>query len=315
MNSVLVERSLLRGPVSRRLLRVLGVAAGLLIALHPVRADDPQREGAPSSGVASVPGGDIFGFTASTDVGKVGDHGAGVEMDGAFGARNIRYNVLRQKFYYERVIAPDTSLGLSVFTALHSIGRLPGEPPNRTFAHFDGFGFELAHRLFERSAGNPFAFKVAIEPRWARLSRNARHTSAFGAELKLIADAAVVPDKLFWAGNLVFGFARERDIILKSKYENSSILKVSNALTWQFSERLFAGVEVAYIAAFEGFYHRLAGQAVFAGPTLYWKFAKNASLNVTIAPQIAGRVRGVPQRLDLDNFERVISRAKLSVEF
>ncbi|MGE3644928.1 MAG: hypothetical protein AB7F96_13850 [Beijerinckiaceae bacterium] len=293
---------------------ILAIAAGLVLA-PPAFAADPAQEQKADTAIAEVPGGDIFGFTSGTDVGKVGDHGGGIEFDGSYGARGGSLKVLSQKYFYERVIAPNTTLGLGVFTAWHSVRNVPAEPINRSDFQFDGLSFEIGHRLIERSATNPFAVKIALEPRWARLTGGGRHTNAYGGELKFFVDAAVVPGKLYWAGNLVFDYGVERDPEMKTKYSRGSGLKLSNALSWQFSEALFAGVEVTWLAAFDGFYGKYAGQAVFAGPTLYWKFAKNASLNLTVAPQLAGRAKGVPMTLDLDNFERAVSRVKLAVDF
>ncbi|MCC2096695.1 MAG: hypothetical protein KDJ29_07370, partial [Hyphomicrobiales bacterium] len=129
-----------------------------------------QSSGPAPAAVADVPGGSIFGFTSGADVGKVGDHGAGIELDGSFGSRGGSLKVLTQKYSYERVIAPNTSLEIGVFTAWHSVRNVPAEPINRNAFQFDGIGFELAHRLVERSAGNPFSVKIGIEPRWARLT-------------------------------------------------------------------------------------------------------------------------------------------------
>lgn len=149
----------------------------------------------------------------------------------------------------------------------------------------------------------------------ARLNGGGRHADSFGAELKFITDAVVIPDKLFWAANLVLDLGTERDPVLKSKYSTGSGVKVSSALTWQFSPRVFAGVEATYLHAFDKFFARRAGHALFAGPTLFIKLSENASFNATVAPQIAGRAVGVGRTLDLDNYERLMSRVKLSVDF
>ena len=291
--------------------RVVHLATGLALAGAVALA----AGAAAAANVPQVPGGDIFGFSASADAGKPGDHGGGIEFDGAIGKRFGHYRVFGQKYFYERVIAPQTSLGIGVFTAWHSIRNLPAEPINRDSVQFDGASFELARRFVERSAGNPFSFKIAIEPRWARLTGGGRHTNAFGAELKLVFDAVIIPGMLYWAGNIVLAAARERDPEVHSQYSTGSQVKVSNALTYQFSERVFTGAELTYLRAYSKFFAQSNGQAWFLGPTLFVKIHDKASLNVTIALQIAGRARGTPMHLDLDNFTRMISRVKLAVEF
>ena len=139
-------------------MRAVIIAPALAVGL--AQAAEPGAPGSQPS-FPEVAGGDIFGFTAPTDTGDPGAHGAGFELDGAFGKRGGRYNVLTQKWAYERVIAENWSLGLAMFTAFHSLRNVPGML-NRSAFGFDGLGFEIGHRLIERSATNPFAFKIAI---------------------------------------------------------------------------------------------------------------------------------------------------------
>jgi hypothetical protein len=47
-----------------------------------------------------VPGGDIFGFTSGTDVGKVGDRGIALENSGAYGIGDGRWRGLSQKLEF-----------------------------------------------------------------------------------------------------------------------------------------------------------------------------------------------------------------------
>lgn len=264
---------------------------------------------------ADVPGGDIFGFTGAAGVGEVGDHGVGFELDGAFGKGRGQYRMLTQKYAYERVIAPNTSAAIAFFTVYHSIDRRSRRRGDTHAFQFDGMGFEIAHRLVERSATNPFSFKIALEPRWARINGGGRHAESWGAELKFIADAVVIPGKLFWAGNIVLDVGAEEEIGRRHRHATGAGVKISSALTWQFSPRVFAGVEATYLHAFEKIFARRGGHAVFAGPTLFVKLSDKASLNATIAPQIAGRAVGMRGRFDLDNYERLISRVKLTVDF
>lgn len=296
----------------KHILRIAVIAPLLTVSI--ANAAEPNGAGAKPS-FPEVAGGDIFGFTAPTDTGEPGAHGAGFELDGAFGKRGGRYNVLTQKWAYERVIAENWSMGFAMFTAFHSLRNVPGML-NRSAFGFDGLGFEIGHRLIERSATNPFAFKIAIEPRWARLDDGGRHGNAFGAELKFITDAVVIPDRLYWAMNVVLGTETAQDPVTR-RYSPSSEIKVSNALAMQISKTLLVGLEATYLASFDGgTFNRYNGHAVFLGPTLFWKVSDKVSFNATIAPQIAGRASATPGlRYDLDNYTRLMTRFKLSVEF
>ena len=294
------------------------MAPGLVLAgLFAIPAIADNGDDKPKPAFPQVAGGDIFGFTAPTDIGSPGDHGGSIEVDGNLGKRDGRYQNFTQKYGYERVFAENWSLGVAFFTAWHGVRNVTVAPINRSMFQFDGASFEIGHRLIERSATNPFAFKIALEPRWARLDDGGRHSEAFGAELKFITDAVIVPEKLYWAGNLVLAYDNARNPEIKSKWQPSSEVKVSQALTIQVAETFLIGAEATYLAAFDGgAFNKFTGHAVFLGPTIYWKIADKVSLNATVAPQIAGRNIATPgQKMDLDNYTRMMTRFKLSVEF
>lgn len=300
----------------KTVLRAAVIAPALFTLAHVtlVHAAEPNGAGAKLS-FPEVASGDIFGFTAPTDMGEPSSHGGGFELDGAFGKRGGRNNVLTQKWAYGRVIAENWSMGLAMFTAFHSLRNVPGMINRSAFA-FDGLGFEIGHRLIERSATNPFAFEIAIEPRWARLDDGGRYGNSFGAQLKFITDAVVIPDRLYWGMNVVLGTETAQDPDTR-RYAPSSEVKISNALALQISRTLLVGLEATYLAAFDGgTFNRYTGHAVFLGPTVFWKVSDKVSFNATVAPQIAGRANSTPGlRYDLDNYTRLMTRFKLSVEF
>jgi hypothetical protein len=291
-------------------LKYIAALASLFLSA-PAFADDKAK------GVPQVPDGAIFGFTGTTGVGAPGDQSGSLEIDGNFGKRDGRYHNLAQKFSFEHTLAHNWSLETAFFTAWHGVRNVTSLPINRSMFQFDGAGFELAHRLIERSAGNPFALKIAVEPRWARLDDGGRRAQSFGGELKFITDAVIVPDALFWAGNLVFGYENARNPDITGKWQTSSSIKVSQALTYQLAENFMFGAEATYLASFDGpAFNTFSGQAIFLGPTVYWKVSEKVALNATIAPQIAGRNTATPgQKFDLDNQARMMTRFKLSVEF
>jgi hypothetical protein len=92
---------------------------------------------------------------------------------------------------------------------------------------------------------------------------------------------------------------------------------VSTALAYSLAEgKVFIGAEVRWLQAYENaVFGKRTEYAVFMGPTLQAKIAENVSFNVTLQPQIAGRVADVPRTLDLDPFDRALFRAKIAVGF
>jgi hypothetical protein len=176
----------------------------------------------------------------------------------------------------------------------------------------------VAHRLIARSERNPFAVTATVEPRWGRIDgEGGLRSESVGFTAKLFVDSVIVPDTLYWAGNLNWSPVWAKDPIIPDNNLLGSVALASTALSWRFAPGLFLAAEVRYFAAYARIApDHLTGQAVFAGPALLWKINDNVAVNVTWQPQIWGRSQANPDmRLDLDNFERSTFRAKHAVVF
>ncbi len=280
------------------------------ITIYPVCA--AERDHLPQ-----VPSDDIFGFTSPTDVGKPGDSGFANENDGRFGKRQGRYEALNTKYEFDRTVADDWWVAGSLFGAYYHASDVPGLS-DVNHLKFDGLSFEFEHRILDRSGSNPFAVSTSIEPRWVRIDNvTGLPSNGFGAGLKLFVDAVVLPEKLYWAANLIWWPQREQDPNNRSQWLNSSMTQVSTALTYQISEQIFVGAEVRYLSAFDtAFPDHDIGNALYVGPTMLWKINAKVAFNATFQPQVTGRSIVNPDlNLDLDNFERAQFRAKLAIGF
>jgi hypothetical protein len=303
--------------------RALQAAVAILCITSSAHAADAGavKTGTPPGAVAEapeqpdVPGGDIFGFTSGTDVGKVGDRGIAVENSGAYGISNGRWRGLSQKLEFSGTFVEDWSFAASLFGAWSSL-KNSSDFPNRTTYNFDGVSVEARYRAIERTATNPFAVTLAIEPRWSRLDGiSGLYAPAFGAEFKGQVDAPVA-DRLYWAANANFAIGRSRDPI-DLTWSNASESALSTALTYELmKDKLFFGAEIRWQHTWRtGFFGGLEGQALYAGPTVAWKPADNIMLNAVFLPQVSGQARSVSGPLDLDNFERANYRVKLAIGF
>lgn len=305
--------------------RCFGLYAAALLASTVTHAADldgggrgrasPNLQATQASEPANVPGGDIFGITSGTDVGKVGDRGIALENTGAYGISNGRWRGLSQKLELSGTFVENWSFAASAFGVWSSL-RGSTDLTNRTAYNFDGFSVEGRYRAVERSATNPLAVTLAIEPRWSRIDAiSGMYAPGYGAEFKVQVDAPVA-DRLYWAANANFATGRSRDPIDLS-WSNASDSSLSTALTYEaLKDKLFLGAEARWQQAWSsGFFGRLEGQAFYLGPTVAWKPADNIMLNAVFLPQIAGKGRGVSGPLDLDNFERANYRVKLAIGF
>jgi len=262
-----------------------------------------------------VPGGDIFGFINSSDVGNVGDKGLALENDFSYGRRDMRSRVLTHKLELSRTFAPNWTYAASLFGVLSNI-KNSADYDNRNTYNFDGMSMELRHRFIERSATNPYAVTFGIEPRWGRVDTvSGMNATNYGVEFKLQADRAL-SDKLFWAMNANFATGRARNA-LDGSWASTSDTVISNALTYAVvDDKLFMGGEARWNQAWsQGFFGKLDGQALFVGPTIAYKASESVMLNAVFLPQIAGKARGFNGPLDIDNYERANFRLKLAVGF
>jgi hypothetical protein len=296
-----------------------------VVSTYPAFAADPGSDtrsanvGQSNSGkvVLQVPGDDIFGFTSPTDVGKTGDSGFVNENDGRFGKRQGTYGALNTKYEFSRTVTDGWWMAGSLFGAYYHSEDVIGLVDVNHIA-FDGLSFEIEHRIVERSAGQPFAVSISIEPRWGRLDSVAGLPSNwYSAAFKLFVDAPIVPDRLYWAANVIWAPERGQDPNNPSQWFDSSTTLLSSALTYQISNKLFAGVEVRYLSAFNSAWlSDNIGNAFYAGPTMLWKINEKVAFNTTFQPQIAGHSTASPNlNLDLDNFERAQFRAKFAISF
>jgi hypothetical protein len=269
--------------------------------------------------VPDVPGENIFGFTDPTDVGKPGDTGISSENTGRAGKATGRYFALQSKTELSRTLAENTWGAVSFFNSYYRVRDVPDLDRNVNRGAFDGLSFEVARRIVERSATNPFAVTVSLEPRWSRLDAvTGTRVESYSAEAKLFVDAVVVPDKLFWAMNLNYAPGTQRSVDEPgAKWVDSAGTNVSTALTYAFSPTVFAGGEVRLLSSFnKALLARYAGSGLFVGPTFAWKITDKVVFNAVWTPQVLGRSEtNRDRRLDLDNFERHQFRAKLAVQF
>jgi hypothetical protein len=312
----------LTGPEMRRqrpafdLLRAIVFLAVFAIACEkPAAAADATA--ATNASTPTVPGDDIFGITSPTDLGNAGDRGFANENDGRIGKRSGLYGALNAKYEFSYTISPDWWIAASPFLAYDRTHGVPGLP-NVDRLNLDGFSVEFAHRVIARSSSNPFAVTITIEPRWGRIDPvTGWGSTSWSATPKLFVDAAIVPDKLFWAANMQVTSQTAQDPLARDRWLASSQLLLSTAMTAQISKSLFIGAEARSFTVFDrAWVAHPVGRAFYLGPTLLWKINDNVAVNVTVQPQLFGRAAANRSAtLDLDDFERAQFRLKLAATF
>lgn len=277
----------------------------------PTRAhQSPDMAAQAGHGIESE---NLFGLTLGSDIDGPGSRAAALEINGRIGARAGRYRAFGFKGEYAYGATENLSIAGSVLAGWRNSANVPGQSDLNAF-DFDGIGAELRWRFLERGP-SPIGLTLHIEPALRVTDeRTGKRGLGYAFENRLIADTALVPDKLFAAANLIYDIESFRP--KGSPVENASTIGLSGALAYQLRPGLFLGADLRYLRAYEGLAaDRYRGWAVFAGPTLFWHLADTVWLSATYAFQLAGREQGVTQAYDLGNFPRQMLKFKIGVEF
>ena len=157
---------------------------------------------------------------------------------------------------------------------------------------------------------------MIAEPHWARIDEvSGALAQKFAVEFTVAADRELIKDTLFGAVNFIYEPEWVR-IHATGEQERSSTIGASLALMAKVMPSVFLGGEVRYLRAYEGVaLNAFAGEALFAGPSVFVNVNERLSLIAVWSTQIAGRPAGTDAALDLDNFERHRVKLKAVVSF
>ncbi len=303
---------------------VFGIASGLSAA----NAHSPAAKRAPTAPSSAPhaqhapPGEDkhgiesenLFGFTLGSDTEHAGGKGVAVENVARWGKRDGRYAALGQKLEFAFGITDHISVSFGLFTDYHRVSGVTGFEDARGY-DFNGVGGEVRWRLLERGP-SPIGLTLHIEPNAQRYDElTGLRASKLGSENKLIIDAELVPERVFAAFNLLHEVEQVREKG-SEETERGSKIGAAVAASVQIAPQTFIGAELRYLRAYEGLALRtFVGDALYAGPTLFWRFAEQAWISGALNVQVAGHEVGGSDNLNLMEFEWHQVRLKVGVEF
>ncbi|MFL6180598.1 MAG: hypothetical protein ACJ74E_12260 [Actinomycetes bacterium] len=264
----------------------------------------------------------IFGFTEGADTERAGEREIEQDATGRFAKRAGSYTALQNKTEFEYGLTNDLLFAFGSFLSYHRIRNVP-ELDDRNQVNFDGLSTELKYRFLDRRTA-PFGLAISAEPEWHRFSETGgRRENSYAVELKLYADAELIPGRLFIAGNVLYEpeIAKVNEIEEETghfrRWERESTLGFSGAISAALTDTVFIGAEVRHLTKYEGsFLNKEEGHALFVGPTLSARILPNAVLQAAYSVQVSGRAKDEPDRhLDLANFERHQGRLRFVYEF
>ena len=255
----------------------------------------------------------IFGFTEGSGVGLEGEKELSSDTIARFGKRDGQYAATETKWEFEYTPNQYVQLELGPLTASHYI-RDVTDLDNRNTFRPSGFFGEFRYLLVDRPA-SPVAATISFEPVYRRVDETSGvPVQNFEFETKLQADVELIKNRLYGAVNLIY--EPETTRTAEGIWEHESIFGLTTALAVRPTPTLVIGAELDYYRHYDSLGpNRFTGDALFFGPTLYYKFARKWFMTAAWNAQIWGREIETGNHLNLEEFSRQRAKLKVAVEF
>jgi len=254
----------------------------------------------------------IFGnFTVGSSTGIEGEKAFEPETRFDFGRGGGHYGVGQTTLEYEYTPTQYLQIILGPTVSYYNIHGVPGLD-DRNMAAINGFEAELRSVLIDRNP-SPVAVTLSVEPEFhSRDETSGAKVVNYGLEIKLEADAELIKNRLFYGFNLLYEPETTRADL--GVWERESTFGVSSALAFQVVPNVAIGADLWYLRHYDGAaFNSFTGDAVYLGPTFYWKIAPKVLMSAAWEAQVAGHQPGVGGGLDLADFSQ--HRARLLFEF
>ena len=254
----------------------------------------------------------IFGnFTVGSSTGIEGEKAFEPETQFNFGKGGGRYAVGQTALEYEYTPTQYLQVILGPTVSYYNINGVPGLA-NQNMAALNGFEAELRSVLIDRNP-SPVAVTLSVEPEFhSRDETSGAKVINYGLEIKLEADAELIKNRLYYGFNLLYEPETTRADL--GVWERESTFGVSSALAFQVVPNVAIGADLWYLRHYDGAaFNSFTGDAVYLGPTFYWKIAPKVLMSAAWEAQVAGHQPGLSGALDLADFSQ--HRARLLFEF
>jgi hypothetical protein len=292
---------------------VRGAALILALAVAPLPAGAGENDTAPTK-EPRIDTEHLFGFMLGTDTGELGDKEIETEVVGRFGKRSGTYRAVAPALEYEWVPVDNLRMSATAQAAGHAIAGVAGLDDRRQWA-FVGLSFDLRYRLIDRAQAG-FGLTINAEPHWGRVDETSgARADSYGADLSILIDRELVPDRVLAAFNLLYQPEVSR-LRLTGIWSREATAGLAAGLMVQVAPGVLIGAEGRYLRRYEGLgLSQFSGQALFVGPTLYARLTPRMWMIAAWSAQAAGRAVDVPGALDLVDFERHQAKIQFGFEF
>jgi hypothetical protein len=256
----------------------------------------------------------IFGnFTVGSSTGIEGEKAFESENRIDLGKRGGRYGALQSVLEFEYTPNQFMQIEFGPIVSAHDIRGVPGLD-DRTTAGIGGFEAEFRSVLLDRGA-LPLAVTLAIEPEFHSIDETGgARVVNYALETKLQGDAELVKKRLYLGFNLLYEPETTRNDL--GGWDDESTIGGSLALAWQVIPNVAIGADLWYLRHYDGLLFRtFTGDAVYLGPTLFWRIDRKVLMSGAWETQVAGHETGIPGPFDLTDFSRTRARVLFEFEF
>ncbi|HEY3677092.1 MAG TPA: hypothetical protein VGL45_00110 [Bradyrhizobium sp.] len=256
----------------------------------------------------------LFGFTIGSDVGEVGEKELEGSVTERMGKQNGTYRASSGTMSVEFVPLANLRTEFTAAFNSYDITGVSGLADQR-YAAPGGFSADIRYRLLDRATA-PFGLAIGAEPHWGRADDiTGERVNQYGVDFVAAADWEIVRDRIVAAVNLIYQPDTMRSD-LTGTWSRESTTGIALGVMGQIRPGIFIGGEARYLRQYDGIgLDSLAGQGLFAGPTLYVKLSERAWITLAWSSQVAGHATAIPGSPDLANFERQQGRVLFGVNF
>jgi hypothetical protein len=256
----------------------------------------------------------LFGsFTRGASVEDEGDRAFEPDTRANFGKRGGQYAATRTELELEFTPTKFLQIEIGPTISYYNIRGAPGLN-DRNAGVLNGVSATIRSLLIERGQ-SPFEVTLSAEPEWRNFDETSGETvSNYAIETKIEADAELIKNRLFYAFNLLYEPEGTIAGVKPTAWVPESTLGVSSALAFQIIPNVVIGADVWYLRHYEGLtLGSFTGDAVYVGPTFFWKISPKTLVSASWEAQVAGHQMGDASSLNLTDFSR--QRARLVFEF
>lgn len=277
---------------------------GALPAPEPVSASCFETNALPT---------DVFGFTTGSDVTDLGAWGATLTANGAFTARQTRLHGVTG--VAQVATSPIRCFEVGPYLYLGGTdarARFGGSGSSTVY----GGGVEFKYKFLGRDVhgvGATLDADISLNGGRFRGILGAGTDSATNVAVRLFLDRELIAGRLYGALNLehISSFSNTAGVLV-----DGSQFNVRGALSAKVASNFFVGGEVWYSRTYLGSgYRTYLGDGFFVGPNFLWQINDKWTLNGAYQVQVAGKARGVPGDLNLNQYNQHLVRLKLGYAF